>query len=772
MKWGVFLLAIVLIYPAYALQVDIDGTTSTKLYSNISYSWNYSIPVCPQGTNVIYSKPVVVNETVYLNAAYSLSALYLNGTEKWHSACYERWWMGNPIVKDDIVYTQNWVGTFAFNATNGSIIWEIKLNEGVANNWGSPDVATNVDFTPFLDNDLLWSGGGYNNNGNRTTYVINITNNTMIWNLTVRANESSAPLIINNRTFIAYRRDNALLVSYNSSNFDELWNITLEGNIAETFMSYSNGRIIIGTSYDWNSGCEGNQTLYAINEANGNIVRNYTIDKCFTFAGTKPVIYNGMVFVNPTNFTGDFHKIYVFNETNGNLILKSGVRDGNTWPSIMVIANNKLVYGATSGTNGTIYVFDSSLNKIWSYNFKTKGFQPGAFIYNKTIFMPSDDEKIYVFNSSDINKPNINLIDYSIDLSNKKVSIWSNVSDIDDLDVSSVIVKVHFDNGTVLKNFTLYDDGTNGDLVINDSIFTYIWNATKVSQGTYFADILASDLSGNSKLIENALVIPYTTTAIGSYTNTSINFIGNQTMMINSTANTSTVLEISSNSDTGGTINLISYTSNPKLTGVFGLSGMGKFIEIEATDNIDGNLSWAIIKVYYTDAELVSNGITNESSLKLYYWNDTNSTWQAYNSPYSGVNITDNYVWVNTTHFSLYGAFGEGDSSSNSGGNGGGGGGGTNIIEIVEVSNATNATIIPVPSSIIISEVAKENETNKTEGLPAITGATTIGGISNLEKASITASVLLILIFSYAILRSRFLRRFWIRLRLRWMLRF
>src|SRR3989344_7952602 len=407
MKLGVFLLALVLIYPVYALQVDINGVSSSKLYSNISYIWNYSAPSCPQGTNVIYSKPIVINDSIYLNAAYSLSALYLNGTEKWHSTCYERWWMGNPIVKDDIVYSQNWVGTFAFNATNGSIVWEIKLNEGGGNNWGSPDIKTNVDFTPFLDGDLLWSGGGYSN-GERTTYVINITNNTIVWNNTIRANESSAPLIVNNRTFIAYRRDNALLVSYNSSTFEELWNITLEGNIAETSMSYSNGRIIIGTSYDWNLDCNSNnQSIYAINEVNRNIVRNYTIDKCFTFAGTKPIIYRDMVFVNPANFTGDFHMIYIFNETNGNLILKSGVREGNTWPSIMVIANNKLIYGSSSGTNGTIHVFDSNLNKIWDYNFKTKGFQAGVFVYNKIIFMPSDDEKIYVFNSSDLNKPSI-----------------------------------------------------------------------------------------------------------------------------------------------------------------------------------------------------------------------------------------------------------------------------------------------------------------------------------------------------------------------------
>lgn len=770
MKLGVFLLALVLIYPVYALQVDINGITNSKLYSNISYLWNYSIPSCPQGTNVIYSKPVVVNDSIYLNAAYSLSALYLNGTEKWHSTCYERWWMGNPVIKDDIVYTQNWVGTFAFNATNGSIIWEIKLNEGGGNNWGSPDIKTNVDFTPFLENDLLWSGGGYSN-GERTTYVINITNNTMIWNNTIRANESSAPLIVNNRAFIAYRRDKALLVSYNSTTFEELWNITLDGNIAETFMSYSNGRIIIGTSYDWNLGCEGNQTLYAINENNGNIVRNYTIEKCFTFAGTKPVIYNGMVFVNPTNFTGDFHRIYIFNENNGNLILKSGVREGTTWTSLMVIANNKLVYGTSSGTNGTIYVFDSNLNKIWSYNFKTRGFQAGAFIYNKIIFMPSDDEKIYGFNSSDLNKPSISLINYSIDLLNKKVTILSNVSDIDELDVNSVTVNVHWDNGTIVKQFTLYDDGTNGDSVINDSIFTYVWNITKIKQGTYFADINASDLSGNSKLIENALAIPYTTTATGSYTNTSIELTSNQTLLIESKSDINTSLEMSSNGNTSGTINMIGYNSNPGLTGIFGATDLNKFIEIEATDSIDGNLSWAMIKVYYTDADLSSRGITNESSLRLYYWNTTNNTWVIYNSPNGGVNITGNYIWANTTHFTVFGAFGEEDASSSTTSNTGGGGGG---ITINEEGNTTNITILnPVPiTTIVPSTEIKTNKTNKTEeGLAAITGAATIGNLNNMGRATITASILLILILSYMILRSRTLRRFWIRVRLKWMLK-
>jgi PGF-pre-PGF domain-containing protein len=58
------------------------------------------------------------------------------------------------------------------------------------------------------------------------------------------------------------------------------------------------------------------------------------------------------------------------------------------------------------------------------------------------------------------------------------------------------------------------------------------------------------------------------------------------------------------------------------------------------------------LKIPYDDQEVIEYGL-REDNLKLYLYNETLALWFLV-SP-SGVNTTDNYVWGNLTHFSLYG---------------------------------------------------------------------------------------------------------------------
>jgi hypothetical protein len=96
-----------------------------------------------------------------------------------------------------------------------------------------------------------------------------------------------------------------------------------------------------------------------------------------------------------------------------------------------------------------------------------------------------------------------------------------------------------------------------------------------------------------------------------------------------------------------------------------------KNIEILAPE-IRDSITSATLKVYYTDEELAS---LDESTLRLYYYNETSAEWIALDSV---VDIEKNLVLVNITHFSIYGLFGsssaQSSSSSSSGGGSGGGG--------------------------------------------------------------------------------------------------
>ena len=68
------------------------------------------------------------------------------------------------------------------------------------------------------------------------------------------------------------------------------------------------------------------------------------------------------------------------------------------------------------------------------------------------------------------------------------------------------------------------------------------------------------------------------------------------------------------------------------------------------------------------------------STLKIYYFNTTLGDWQLETN--TNVDQTNNYVWANVTHFSLFGAFGSAPSPPGGGSGGGGGGGSIKIEEI------------------------------------------------------------------------------------------
>jgi len=93
-----------------------------------------------------------------------------------------------------------------------------------------------------------------------------------------------------------------------------------------------------------------------------------------------------------------------------------------------------------------------------------------------------------------------------------------------------------------------------------------------------------------------------------------------------------------------------------------------KAVDISVPSSVNGNLTWAIIRIFYNASELASANI-DESTLKMYYYNESSSSWQL--EPHQGVDTANNYVWANVTHFSTYGAFGSAPASSSSSGGGG-----------------------------------------------------------------------------------------------------
>jgi len=84
-------------------------------------------------------------------------------------------------------------------------------------------------------------------------------------------------------------------------------------------------------------------------------------------------------------------------------------------------------------------------------------------------------------------------------------------------------------------------------------------------------------------------------------------------------------------------------------SGVLDTRGTGRCYDYTVTG---GSLEWANITLYYYEGELPP-GVTEED-LRLYWWNDATNEWVLV--PDSGVNTEANYVWGNTTHFTVYAA--------------------------------------------------------------------------------------------------------------------
>ena len=77
---------------------------------------------------------------------------------------------------------------------------------------------------------------------------------------------------------------------------------------------------------------------------------------------------------------------------------------------------------------------------------------------------------------------------------------------------------------------------------------------------------------------------------------------------------------------------------------------------IFAADELtEGNLRWALIKIFYTSLEL-NNSYLEEDSLNIYYYNETSDSWE--NETLQGINKSAGYVWANVSHLSLFSVFG------------------------------------------------------------------------------------------------------------------
>jgi subtilisin family serine protease len=355
------------------------------------------------------------------------------------------------------------------------------------------------------------------------------------------------------------------------------------------------------------------------------------------------------------------------NDTNGNsnyTIFNVTVQD-MTFPYFSSVSNQTSEYGIDFSYQVTgldnYQIANYSINDSNNFKINNSGYLQNNTLLNLGVYMLNisindtngnrnntiisvtvQDTTVPYFNPVPVNK----VINYSQGFSYQIIAY-------DNLNVSSYIV----------------NDTTN--FVINSS--GYLQNNTILLPKTYPINISCNDTSGNlNSTVFNVLVR-----------------INNE---INISANTSTNIDLSK-SDSNLIIYLLeNVTSNilvhkhESLTksGVTASLNSLKGINITADSATKGNMSWAMIKIYYNSTEISSsNANIDESTMSIYYFNETSSSWQIESS---SIDTTNKFVYSNVSHFSLFAVFGSAPTTPTPTTSGGGGGGGGSSSVTHEVS--------------------------------------------------------------------------------------
>ena len=138
----------------------------------------------------------------------------------------------------------------------------------------------------------------------------------------------------------------------------------------------------------------------------------------------------------------------------------------------------------------------------------------------------------------------------------------------------------------------------------------------------------------------NLILLP--SSARGFYINNTVSTVANVTTTINATttSNTTIFLKLFTRINvSNSSIAIAEYNSTPPNTTSIGILGLNKFFDISISSSLNSSLSWVLINISYTDSELASSGL-DENSLRLYRYNTSSGSWSLVNS---GVNNISKY---------------------------------------------------------------------------------------------------------------------------------
>ncbi|CAG1004116.1 Serine protease AprX [Methanosarcinales archaeon] len=302
------------------------------------------------------------------------------------------------------------------------------------------------------------------------------------------------------------------------------------------------------------------------------------------------------------------------------------------------------------------------------------------------------------------------------------INITANITSPDSVSQvnhSEINARITYPNGTSV-NYSMFNG--SGDL--------FYKNFSDTAQyGLYNVTILANDTTGNTNSTQQTR---FTTSRISNL----VVITGSNTETLTAAPYSNTTLRLYTNNSSNGTIQIsqskVNLTSNTS-----DFSNPGIYVLVNASQDIRNNLTYVVLSVNYTDAD-VSSFV--ESSLRLYRWNTTSSAWEKLSGPGSpsfvndaGVDTANNFVWANLTNLSEFAIGGSlytppAQQIASSGGGGGGGGGGGASGENYSNIEVTEKYDLSIYKDKVTSYVFKNN--SNPVMFVNVTGNTSFGDIT------------------------------------------
>jgi outer membrane protein assembly factor BamB len=358
----------------YTFRADpTHSSTAQEGPSNLTLAWEFTT------NGAVISSPTVVNgivcvgsedKNVYALGAWSGNLIWsfaTNGTIE-----------DSPAVASGYVYIESDDGyVYCLNAYNGALSWQTFVNSDLPFTYGSivltssPVVVGNIVYIGSLDGNL---------------YALDANNGNIVWKTSTVGPIECTPAVDNGAVyFTSQGTTTGMLYKLDANTGSVIWTLPIPyeqiftgGTELLASPSIAGGMVFA---------CSNARTYYAVNEATGDVVWNFTDPSASEFLYCSPIYVNGQLYII------DKFNIACLNATNGyqlwtfytgdELYIPPSYADGKIYD----VTSQRDIFILDAATNGTKLVTMTTPSSSWS----------SPTIANDMLYIGCNDWNVYCY---------------------------------------------------------------------------------------------------------------------------------------------------------------------------------------------------------------------------------------------------------------------------------------------------------------------------------------------------------------------------------------